>query len=175
MRVGSCGAVSDKARHWWRKQRGPHTVRPISMVQHIKFSFTDKRHSVLLLVTLVLQQVVAEWEMAPLCLNHCSTYLFSSLNFSVAWNLKYQMQIETSATDTLKSPAGIYSTLLSTVIVVLSHVSHPGNINLLHTFWFLCWQTCYFTFQMGITERILLTEKSKFLQYSKWFKSCEHG
>lgn len=85
MRVGSCGAVCDKARHWWRKQRGPHTLRPISMVQHIKLSFTDKRHSALLLVTLVLQQVVTEWEMASLCLNHCSTisglyfHLFSYL------------------------------------------------------------------------------------------------
>lgn len=77
MRVGSCGAVCDKARHWWRKQWGPHTLRPISMVQHIKLSFTDKRHSALLLVTLVLQQVVEEWKMASLCLNDHSTCLFS--------------------------------------------------------------------------------------------------
>lgn len=87
MRVGSCGAVCDKARHWWRKQQGPHTLRPISMVQHIKLSFTDKRHSGLLLVTLVLQQVVAGWEMASLCLNHCSTYLPSTLSFSLASSL----------------------------------------------------------------------------------------
>lgn len=82
MRVVSCGAACDKTRHWWRKQQGPHTLRPISMVQHIKFSFTDKRHSALLLVTLVLQQVVSEWEMASLRLNHHSTYLLSKPFFS---------------------------------------------------------------------------------------------
>lgn len=94
MRVGSCGAACDKPRHWWRKQQGPHTLRPISMVQHIKLSFTVKRHSALLLFTLVLQQVLAEWEMASLCLNHRSTYLLSALSFSVARSLKYKMQKE---------------------------------------------------------------------------------
>lgn len=88
MRAGSCSAACDKPRHWWEKQQGPHTLRPISMVQHIKLSFTDKRHSGLLLVTLVLQQGVAGWEMASLCLNHCSTNLLSTLSLSLALNLK---------------------------------------------------------------------------------------
>lgn len=93
MRVDSRGAVCDKARHWWRKQQGPHTLRPISMVQHIKLSFTDKRHSAPLLVTLVLQQVVAEWEMASLCLNHCSTYLLSTLSFLVKPKMQRRLNI----------------------------------------------------------------------------------
>lgn len=68
------GVLGDEPRHWWRKQQGPHTPRPISMVQHIKLSFTDKRHSAPLLVTPETQQVVAEWGMATLCVNRCALY-----------------------------------------------------------------------------------------------------
>lgn len=146
MRVGSRGAICDKPRHWWRKQQGPHTLRPISMVQRIKLSFTDKRHSALLLVTLLLQQVLAEWEMASLCLNHRSTYLLSTLSFSLAWGLKYEMQeghntSQNSRWNTChnKQEGTLCSWALWLYFLFFLHVSHPGNVNLLHTIWFLCW------------------------------------
>lgn len=81
---GAHAARSIKPRHWWGEQQGLHTLRPISMVQRIKLPFTDKRHSAPLFVTLALQQVLAEWEMAPLHLNHCSTHLMSSSARKVA-------------------------------------------------------------------------------------------
>lgn len=70
-----------KLRHWWSEQQGTHTPRPISMVRHIKLPFTDKRRSGLLVVTPVLQQALAEWEMAPLCSNHLSTKLITVLYY----------------------------------------------------------------------------------------------
>lgn len=72
---------SVKPRHWWREQQGTQKLRPISMVQHIKLPFTEKRHSGLLLVTPVLQQVLAGWAMASLCPNHLSTDLISNFIF----------------------------------------------------------------------------------------------
>lgn len=144
MRVGSCSAVCDKPRHWWRKQRGPHTLRPISMVQHIKLSFSDKTHSGLLLVRLVLQQVVAEWEMASLCLNHRSTYLLSTWSCSVAWSLSIKYRKGRTYHKILTGTLAIIRRKVQYAAehcdcIFLLHVSPPGNVNLLHTFWFLCW------------------------------------
>lgn len=72
---------SVKPRRWWREQQGTQKLRPISMVQRIKLPFTEKRHSGLLLVTPVLQQVLAGWEMASLCPNRLSTDLISNFTF----------------------------------------------------------------------------------------------
>lgn len=148
-----------------RKQLGPHTLRPISMVQHIKLSFTDKRYSALLLVTLVLQQVVAEWEIASLCLNPHSTYLLSTLAFQC---LKiYSVQVDTT-----------YNAVLAGGPEITSRKIHFAAEHWLFFSWFTSRKckfaphilvaklTFYFSFQTGIREEILLTALSRFTQYS---------
>lgn len=70
-----------KPRRWWKEQQGMQKSRPISMVQHIKLPFTEKRHSGPLLVTPVLQEGLAGWEMAPLSPNHLSTNLIFNFSF----------------------------------------------------------------------------------------------
>lgn len=70
-----------KPRRWWEEQQGTQKPRPISMVQHIKLPFTEKRHLGLLLATPALQEGLAGWEMAPLSPNHLSTNLISNFSF----------------------------------------------------------------------------------------------
>lgn len=128
---GVHAARSIKPCHWWGEQQGPHTLRPISMVQRIKLPFTDKRHSGLLLVTLALQQVLAEWEMAPLRLNHRSTHPISALGLSVAPAPRFLTLTDTNRQTVAETCCKRWEEEIHTTAGLRTfwvHVSHEGNL-----------------------------------------------